>query len=200
MLSFRYPSPKFLECRSISVSNFNSTCPTKSIFSPSRAIYIGYGCGSKNILLHLKPFVFLVRFLLSHRFEIMENNKRSAEEALNGSVSSCQCLHRQEGATRDAPIIPEQRADSAQPLGSSSAPIRRQLPRYPRRRIDNDDLLASIDRTDQNLANYLSLAESALAMIQGRSPPEASLVGERLARDEARIIGETSTTISPSSS
>ena len=129
----------------------------------------------------------------------MENNKRSAEEALNGSTSSRQRLHRQEGATQDAPIVPEQKADSAQPLGSSSAPIHRQLPRYPRRQIDNDDLLASIDRTDQNLASCLSLAESALAMIQGESP-EASPVGERLARAEARIMGETSTTIFLSSS
>ena len=59
----------------------------------------------------------------------------------------------------------------------------------------NDDLLASIDRTDQNLASCLFLVESALAMIQGRSPLEASPVGERLARAEARIIGETSTII-----
>ena len=120
--------------------------------------------------------------MLFRRFEIMENSKRSAEEALNGSASSHQHLHCQEGATWNAPIVPEQRADSAQPSGSSSALIRRQLPRYPRRQIDNDDLLASIECTDQNLANCLSLAESALAMIQGRSPPKASPVGERLAR------------------
>ena len=130
----------------------------------------------------------------------MENSKRSAKEALNGSASSCQRLHRQEGATWDAPIILEQRANSAQPLGSSSAPIHRQLPHYPRMQINNDDLLASIDWTDQNLASCLSLAESTLAMIQGRSPPEASPMGERLARAEARIIGETFSTISPSSS
>ena len=78
----------------------------------------------------------------------MENSKRSAEEALNRSTSSRERLHRQEGATWDAPIVPEQRADSAQPLGSFLAPIRRQLPCYLRRWIDNDDLLASIDRTD----------------------------------------------------
>ena len=122
----------------------------------------------------------------------MENNKRSVEEALNGSTSSCQHLHRQEGATWGAPIVPEQRADSAQPSGSSSALIRRQLPRYPRRQIDNDDLLASINWTDQHLANCLSLAESALAMIEDRSPPEISLMRERLARAEARIMSEMS--------
>jgi len=125
----------------------------------------------------------------------MENSKRSAEEALNGSASSRQCLHRQEGATWGAPITPKQRADSTQPSGPSLAPIHRQLPRYLRRQINNDDLLASIDRTDQNLASCLSLAELALAMIQGRSPPEDSPVGERLARAEAKIMGETSTTI-----
>ena len=97
----------------------------------------------------------------------MDNSKGFAEEALNGSAPSRQRLHRQEGATWDAPIVPEQRDNSAQPLGSSSAPIQCQLPHYPRRQIDNDDLLAFIDWTDQNLASCLSLAESALAMIQG---------------------------------
>ena len=53
----------------------------------------------------------------------MENSKRSAEEALDGSASLRQRICRQEGATRDALVVPEQRADSAQPLGSSSAPI-----------------------------------------------------------------------------
>ena len=130
----------------------------------------------------------------------MGNSKRSAEEALNGSASSHQRLHRQEGATWAAPIVLEQRANSVQPLGSPSAPIRRQLPRYPRRQISNDDLLASIDQTNQNLASCLSLAELALAMIQGRSSPEASPVGERLARAEARIMSETSTIIFLSSS
>ena len=126
----------------------------------------------------------------------MENSKRSAKEALNASASSHQCLHRQEGATWGAPIVLDRRADSAQPLGSSSAPIHRQLPHYPRMQINNDDLLASIDRTDQHLANCLSLVESALAMIEGRSPPEVGLVVERLARAEARIMGEMYTIIS----
>ena len=78
----------------------------------------------------------------------MENNKRSTEEALNGSALSRQRLHRQEGATRAAPIVLEQRADSFQPLGSPSSPIHHQLPRYLRRQINNDDLLASINQTD----------------------------------------------------
>ena len=81
-------------------------------------------------------------------------------------------------------------------LGSSLAPIRRQFPRHPRQQISNDDLLASIDRTDQHLANCLSLAESALAMIEDRSPPEVGLVRERLARAKARIMGEMSAIIS----
>ena len=37
--------------------------------------------------------------------------------------------------------------------------------------------------------------KSALAMIEGRSPPEVGLVGERLARAEARIMGEMSAII-----
>ena len=115
----------------------------------------------------------------------MENGKRSAEEALNGSASSRQRLHRRADATWGTPIALDQRADSAQPSRSPLAPIHRQLPHHSRRQIDNDDLLASIDRIDPHLANYLSLAESALAMIEGRSPPEVGLVGERLARAEA---------------
>ena len=125
----------------------------------------------------------------------MENNKRSAEEALNGSTSLRQRLRRREDATWGTPIASDQRADSAQPSGSNLAPICRQLPRHSRRQIDNDDLLVSIDRTDQNLASCLSLAESALAMIQGRSSPEASPVGERMARVETRINCETFATI-----
>ena len=46
----------------------------------------------------------------------MENSKRSAEEAFNGSASSCQRIHHQEGATCDAPVVLEQRADPTQPL------------------------------------------------------------------------------------
>jgi len=125
----------------------------------------------------------------------MENSKRPAKEALDGSASSHQRIHRQGGATCDAPIILEQRANSAQPLGSSSGPICRQLPCYPRRPRDNDDLIASIDRTGEKLADCLSIAELALAIVQGRSPPEANPVRERLAKAEARITGETFTII-----
>jgi hypothetical protein len=107
-----------------------------------------------------------VYFLPFCRFEVMENNKRSAEEALNGSTSSRQCLHHQEDTSWGTSIDLDQRADSTQPSGSSSAPTHRQLPHHSRRQIGNDDLLASIDQTDQHLANYLSLAESALAMIE----------------------------------
>ena len=96
----------------------------------------------------------------------MENSKRPAEEVLNGSASSRQHLHRQEGATRDVSTAPEHRVDLVQPLISSSTLSRRQLPSCPRRQIDNDDIIASIDRTDQSLTNCLSLMESALAMIQ----------------------------------
>ena len=104
----------------------------------------------------------------------MENIKRSAEEAFNRFVSPCQRLRHQEGATQDAPIISEHRADSAQLLGSSSSTIHRPLPCYPRKQIDNDDMIASIDRADQKLADCLSVAESALTtLFQRRSPSEA---------------------------
>ena len=56
--------------------------------------------------------------------------------------------------------------------------------------IDNDDLLASIDRHGQSLAECLSLAESALAMVRCRSPPAVDSVEDRLAKAEARIVGE----------
>ena len=122
----------------------------------------------------------------------MENNKRFAEDALNGPTSSRQRLHRQEGTTCDAPTTLGDRADSVRPLGSSSLTARRQLPCYQRRRIDNDDLLASINRHGQGLAECLSLAESALAMVRCRSPPKVDSVEDRLAKAEARIMGEIS--------
>ena len=125
----------------------------------------------------------------------MENNKRPTEEALNGSTLSRQCLYCREGATRDVSTVPKHRADPVQPSGPSSTPIRRQLSRYPRRQIDNDDLIASVDRTDQSLTNCLSLTESALAMIQIRSSSEADL-RERLARAEVRITSKMATAIS----
>ena len=127
----------------------------------------------------------------------MENNKRSTEETLNGSTSSCQRPHCQEDASWGAPIASDRRANSAQPSRSSLAPIHCQLPRHLRQQISNDDLLASIDRTDQHLANYLSLKDSASAMIEDRSPPKVGLVRERLARAKARIMGEMSAIISP---
>ena len=96
----------------------------------------------------------------------MENSKRLAEDVLNRSTSSRQRLHRREGATRDVSTAPEHRVDLVQPSISSSILTRRQLPSCPRRQIDNDDIIASIDQIDQSLTNYLSLTESALAMIQ----------------------------------
>ena len=122
----------------------------------------------------------------------MENSKKFAEEALNGPTSSRLRLHHQEDTTRGAPTSSGNRTDSVQPLGSSSLPACRQLPCYQRRRIDNDDLLASIDRHGQSLAECLSLVESALAMVQCRSSPKADSVEDRLAKAEAKIMGETS--------
>ena len=96
----------------------------------------------------------------------MENSNRTAEEALNGATSSRQRLHHQEGATHDALTALGHRADSVQPSRFSSSTARHQLPCYSRRRVDNDDLLASIDRHGQNLTDYLSLVESALARVR----------------------------------
>ena len=122
----------------------------------------------------------------------MENSKRSAEEALNGAVSSRQHLCLQEGAAHDPLTTSGHRADSVQPSRFSSSTACHQLPCYPRRLVDNDDLLASIDRHGQNLADCLSLAELALAMVRCRSPPETDSVEDRLAKAEARIMGEIS--------
>jgi len=47
----------------------------------------------------------------------------------------------------------------------------------------------------EKLADCLAIVESALAIVQGRSPPEANPVWERLAKAEARIAGETFTII-----
>ena len=120
----------------------------------------------------------------------MENSKGFVEEAINGSASLRQCLHHREGITCDTPTALGNMVDSVWPLGSSSLMAHRQLPRYQRRRMDNDDLLTSIDRHGQGLAECLSLAESALAMVRCRSPPKANLVEDRLAKAEARITGE----------
>ena len=125
----------------------------------------------------------------------MGNNKRSAKEALDESVPPCQHLRHQEDATQDAPIVLDHRADSAQLSRLSSSTIHRLLPCYPRKRIDNDDLIASIDRASQKLADYLSITESALATAQCQSPSKADQVEERLAKAKARIMGEMPTTI-----
>jgi len=119
----------------------------------------------------------------------MENSKRSAEGALNGSASSRQRLHRQEGAAHDAPTASGYRADSVRPLGSSLSIVYCQLPCYPRRQIGNDDLLATIDSHGQSLAECLSLAESTLAMARCRSLPVVDSVDDKLAKAEARIMG-----------
>ena len=122
----------------------------------------------------------------------MENSKKFAKEALNGPASSRQCLHHQEGTTHGAPTASGDRTDSIQPLGSSLLTARCQLPCYQRRRIDNNDLLASIDWHGQSLAECLFLTELALAMVRCRSPPEADSVEDRLAKAEAKITSETS--------
>ena len=122
----------------------------------------------------------------------MENNKRSPEKVFVGSASAHQRLRRQGGISHDAFAASGNRADSVRPLGPSSSMAWRQPPCHQMRQIDNDDLLASIDRHGQNLAECLSLAELALAMVRCRSPPTVDSVEDRLAKVEARIIGEIS--------
>ena len=122
----------------------------------------------------------------------MENSKRSAEGALDRSASPRQRLHRQEGATHDAPTSSGYRADSIRPVGSSSSTIHYQLPCYPRRWIDNDDLLTAIDSHGQGLAKCLSLLESTLAMARCRSLLVVDSVDDKLAKADARIMGEIS--------
>ena len=51
---------------------------------------------------------------------------------------------------------------SEPPLRSSSSATRRSLSRYPRKQIDNNDLIASIDQVNQKLSNCLSIAKLAL--------------------------------------
>ena len=132
------------------------------------------------------------------RSEIMENSKRFPEKVFIGSASLRQCLCRQEGVSRDASAASGNRAHSVRPLGPSSSMACRHPPCHQMRQIDNDDLLASIDRHGQSLAECISLAESALAMVRCRSPPAVDLVEDRLAKAEARITGEIPIVTSPS--
>ena len=51
------------------------------------------------------------------------------------------------------------------PPRSSSPTTHRLLPRYSRKLVGNDDLIASIDQVGQKLADYLSIAKSALTTL-----------------------------------
>jgi len=113
-----------------------------------------------------QTFYILIQFLLFHRFEIMENSKMHAVEGLDGSISSYQRIHHQEGISRDASAASGNRADSIWPSGPSLSTAHRQFLYHQRRQFDDDDLLASIDRHGQSLAECLSIAESALAMVR----------------------------------
>jgi len=57
------------------------------------------------------------------------------------------------------------------PPRSPSSTTRRPLPRYQRRQINNDDLIASIDRVGLKLVDCLSIAELALDTLVQRRPP-----------------------------
>ena len=120
----------------------------------------------------------------------MENSKRFPEKVFIGSALSRQRLHRQEGISHDASAGSGNRADSVWPSGPSSSMACRQPPCHQMGQIDNDDLLASIDRHGQSLTKCLSLVELALAMVRCRSPPVVDSVEDRLAKAVARIAGE----------
>ena len=67
---------------------------------------------------------------------------------------------------------------SEPPLRSPSSATHRLLPRYQRRQINNDDLIASINQVGQKLTDYLSIAESALnTLVQRRPPSDLDLSG-----------------------
>ena len=120
----------------------------------------------------------------------MENSKRFPEKVFIGSASLRQHLCCQEGVSHDASAVSRNRADSIRPSGPSSSTACRQPPCHQMGQIDNDDLLASIDRHGQSLAECLSLVESARAMVRCRSPPVVDSLEDRLAKAEARIAGE----------
>ena len=76
-----------------------------------------------------------------------------------------------------APITPAPAtADliSEPPPRSLSPTISRPLRHYPRRQINNDDLIASIDQVGQKLADCLSIVESALTTLVPHRPPSES--------------------------
>ena len=63
------------------------------------------------------------------------------------------------------------------PPRSPSSTTRCPLPRYQRRQINNDDLIASIDQVGLKLADCLSIAESALdTLVQHRPPSDLDLL------------------------
>ena len=65
---------------------------------------------------------------------------------------------------------------SEPPPRSPSSTIRRPLPRYQKRQINNGDLIESIDRVGLKLVDCLSIAESALdTLVQHQPPSEPDL-------------------------
>jgi len=162
----------------------------KSIFS-SLELYMWAMVVDQKTTCFIPNLLCLWYYLLSNRLEDMENGKRSTEEALDESMPPHQHLCHWENATHDlgrmdlhlnalhdAPIVSEHRADSTQPSRSSSSTIRHPLPRYQRKQINNNDLIASIDHVGQKLADCLSIVESALTTLVQRGPPFDSDLSE----------------------
>ena len=72
------------------------------------------------------------------------------------------------------------------PPRSSSSTIRRPLPRYLRKQINNDDLITSIDQVGLKLADCLSIVELALDTLVQRRPP-SNLDLSEAARETAGV-------------
>ena len=78
---------------------------------------------------------------------------------------------------------------SEPPPRSSSLTTCCLLPRYSRKQLSNDDLIASIDQVGQKLVDCLSLTESALTTPFRRRPP----FGSDLSEADWETLGDTTT-------
>ena len=78
---------------------------------------------------------------------------------------------------------------SEPPPRPSSPTTRRLLPRYSRKQVGNDDLIASIDQVGQKLSDYLSLTKSALTTPVRRRP----LSGSDLSEADRETLEDTAT-------
>jgi len=78
---------------------------------------------------------------------------------------------------------------SEPPLRLSSPTTCHLLPRYPRKQINNDDLIASIDQVSQKLTDCLSITKSALTTLVRCQPSS----GSDLSEAKRKTPGDTTT-------